>query len=137
MGCFTKIKLPESFNGDTEVQGPVLVNLPDGINWMVMQDFTYEADSGKKYTIDAGFIFDLASIPQVFKNILSPYGKYTAAAILHDYFYKTVPHQFPEPMTREEADNIFFEGMKSSGVDEVTCYIMYETVKGFGGSSWR
>lgn len=59
----------------------------------------------KKYIVPSGFITDFASIPKVFQWLISKFGKYDKAAVLHDYLY------FTGCETRKESDIIFFEAM--------------------------
>jgi len=41
-------------------------------------------DSDEIITVPVGFITDFASIPQIFWNILPPFGPYGKAAVIHD-----------------------------------------------------
>lgn len=108
-----------------------------GINWRLWRlesDLTYEIDSkgsGKTITPPKGFITDFASIPRILWIFLPPWGKYSRAAIIHDYLcillYYNKPNQFA--INRAKADRIFLEAMEVSGVTTITRYILYLGVR--------
>jgi hypothetical protein len=57
-------------------------------NWELIQDWKYNMN-GNEYVIPAGFQFDGASIPKVFKNIfLTSWGFINWRTLVHDYMYK-------------------------------------------------
>lgn len=57
--------------------------------WEVLEDWTCDfLGRGFTYIIPAGFIFDGASIPRLFWNILNPTGYLFIAGLLHDFVYK-------------------------------------------------
>lgn len=57
--------------------------------WLLIEDWECTL-LGKDYTyiIPAGFVFDGASIPRLFWNILSPTGYLFMAGLVHDFVYK-------------------------------------------------
>jgi hypothetical protein len=132
---------------------------PDGLTWRLDQDFLYQsavvgqafqpAGSGDLpiasssglpaktssspsgvITVPAGFITDLASIPRLFWNILPPFGKYTAAAVVHDWIYRN--HAYP----RATCDAILLEAMQLCGVRWFPRQLIYRNVRAFGWSAW-
>lgn len=56
--------------------------------WRVVEDYYFTLPGGNKIMIPAGFIFDGASIPKLFRGLLSPCGILFIAAIFHDYAYQ-------------------------------------------------
>jgi len=95
--------------------------------------FRYRSSKGL-IEVPKGFITDGASIPRAFWNILSPFGEYFAAAVVHDYLYSTVSiYNF----TRKEIDLLFKEGMYNAGINWVTRETIYYAVKMFGGFSFK
>ena len=57
--------------------------------WEVLEDWTCDfLGRGFTYIIPKGFIFDGASIPRLFWNILNPTGYLFIAGLLHDFVYK-------------------------------------------------
>jgi hypothetical protein len=84
-------------------------------------------------TVPRFFDTDGASIPRVFWNILSPFGDYFKAAVVHDYLYS----RFNEEFTRDEADFIFFEAMYNVGVPWHRRHIIHAAVRAFGWTAYR
>lgn len=94
-------------------------------NWdyrVVTKSFSYDIGfkgSNQQVIIPQGFLTDGASIPKALSKYIPPWGKYGAAAIVHDYLCETlqiVDQGQPRLITRKKADKIFFEAM---GVLEV------------------
>ena len=105
------------------------------VKWILIDKFEYYTDLfGERKTIivPKNFITDLASIPRILWSIYPPFGKYTKAAVLHDYLYKK--HSGFE---RKEADKIFREAMKVSKVDFFTRNLFYFNVRIFGKKHWK
>lgn len=104
----------------------------DGVAWYRLdKPLLYTFQFGTKLIagrVPAGFKTDLASIPGVLQSIFPHDGKYTEAAILHDFLYgKAV-------CSRWMADAIFREGMKNSGVSVWVRFTLWLAVRIFGGS---
>ena len=70
---------------------------------------------------------DGASIPRIFWAILSPFGDYFSAAVIHDFLYQGKYHQF----TRLQSDQIFLEAMKCAGVPWYRRSVIYRAVRLF------
>ena len=117
----------------------------DSHRFKLFRSFTFHLASkygSRSIRIPAGFVTDFASVPKAFWSIVPPYGKYTKAAVLHDYLYhmKGFPRETWEskiPYTRKECDRIFLQAMEVLGVGRTKRYIMYQAVRLFGGKSWR
>lgn len=60
-----------------------------------------------------------------------PWGEYNNAAILHDFLYAT------QPVTRKEADVLFFVDSVESGEKIERAYAMYRALRLFGWIAWR
>jgi len=87
---------------------PLTVTKIDARKWKVERSFIYIIDfedALESIEIPKGFITDFASVPRAFWMVIPPDGKYTQAAVLHDFLYFTQTH------TRKEADKIFLEAM--------------------------
>lgn len=80
--------------------------------------------------VPAGFLTDLASIPQVFQSFLSKIGPYDEPAVVHDYLYAT------QPCTRTLADRTLREGMQDAGVKAWQVFVIYWAVRIGGGPIW-
>ena len=98
--------------------------------WQLVYRLSYYAVSGEKIVVPAGFDTDLASIPQLFQAVLSVNDRHRAAAILHDYLYTV------QDRPREQADALFLEAMKLSGVRFTQRWAMYLAVRIGGWLPW-
>jgi len=108
--------------------------LDDGRTWVLNRSFTYHICtkcSRNKITVPKGFCTDFASVPQIFWNILPPWGKYGKSAVIHDYIYQT------HCRTRKEADAIFKEAMEVLGVPTWQVISMWLAVRLFGWLAWH
>jgi len=122
--------------------------------WEVMEDW-YSNCLGAHFTyiIPAGFIFDGASIPRLFWNILSPSGYLFLAGLIHDFVYKyrflytftTVENLnggetkvIREWYTQKQADKKFEElaDRICMGAHFFT-RISYIALRGFGSFAWN
>ncbi len=78
----------------TKEQMPILRPLPvrkrgERRRYELMEDWKCDLlGRGFTFIIPAGFIFDGASIPRLFWNMLSPSGYLFLAGLLHDFIYK-------------------------------------------------
>jgi hypothetical protein len=83
--------------------------------------------------VHRGFDTDGASIPRIFWSILSPFGPYFKAAVIHDWLYSP----YNDTFDREDSDLIFKEAMYNIGVDWFQREIIFRAVRLFGSSSFR
>lgn len=105
----------------------------DGKYWVLQEKLEYEHPVTKElYVIPRGFVTDLASVPRLFWTAFPPCGKYTIAAVLHDYLYWVQQ----ESCDRECADNILLLAMEEARVNLVTRNSIYAAVRLGGQGSW-
>jgi len=97
------------------------------------EPFRYLSTDHGEIQIPAGFITDGASVPRIFWNILSPFGDYFGAAIVHDYLYTPANRHF----TRRQADRIFLSAMEDAGVPFIRRRTIYRAVRLGGWRSFR
>ncbi len=83
------------------------------------------------FSVEAGFITDLASIPRAFRSIIPQVGRHIQPSIVHDWCYESKTY-----LTREEADLLFLDGMKAVGVGWLRRRAMYSAVRAFGWTLW-
>lgn len=110
---------------------PELTQCADGRNFRVVSPFGFWTPRTGLVSVPKGFITDLASIPRVFWNLLPPFGKYTNAAIVHDYLYRT------HLCSRAMADYVIWQGMRASRVGFAVRLLIWGNVRLFGWIAWR
>lgn len=107
----------------------------DAEQWVVAAPFTATWTRPNHVwviTVASGFTTDLASIPHRLRSFIPQVGRHLQASILHDWCYEdNVPG-----MTRKEADLLFLDGMKASGVAWHDRWLMYLMVRLFGWTVW-
>lgn len=81
--------------------------------------------------VPAGFECDLASVPRVLWWWASPDGKYRAAAVIHDFLYRT------QECSRRAADAVFYHAMRAAGVRRTQALAMWAGVRLGGWVAWR
>lgn len=105
---------------------PLIVEKVGKRTWKVAKTFIYRVgfkDSTEAIVVPKGFITDFASVPRIFWILLPPDGRYSQAAVLHDYLYKI------QIYTRKKSDSIFLEAMKVLKVAWWKRWIMYRAVR--------
>ena len=93
--------------------------------WRVHTAFSIGTFMGN-VTVSKGFITDLASTPRIIWGLIPPFGRYTLAAVVHDFLY--AGHKF----NRKNSDIIFFNLMIRDEVPRLKARIMYLAVRIFG-----
>ena len=113
------------FSGEVHVSP----DLPEGKRWKVEKAFSY---TGKHecFTVPAGFMTDFASVPRVFTWLLPRYGRWTQAAILHDYLWSLAGEG---RISKFDADGIFNRAMRELGVPYLRRWIMWTAVRWAAG----
>jgi hypothetical protein len=98
----------------------------DDQDWEVLRALAYHATS-EDFEVPVGEHTDFASVPRVFVWFIPRYGRYTKAAILHDYLCSIcVP---AGRVSRIEADGIFRQAMRELGVPFLRRWIMWAAVR--------
>ena len=117
--------------GCARIPSPTVKPFADNQAWLLVEKLTYSiGQSGISNTVPQGFVTDFASIPKPLWSYLSPHGRYSKAAIVHDYLY------WVQDCTREEADNILLIAMKESGVSSAQQKEIYLGVRAGGWYAW-
>lgn len=105
------------------------VQQTDATHWRLLEEFQYRIGNehtGDLIVVPEGFITDFASIPRLFWNILPPFGKYSPAAVIHDYLYNRRLY------SRKKCDQVFLEAMTVMKVVWWKRQTMYWAVRVFG-----
>jgi|SRR6187431_560590 len=103
----------------------------DGRNWWLEFQLIYRSDVLGQIVVPKDFLSDFASTPAFLWADIPPWGKWSAAAWLHDWLYAS------QPCTREQADNVLLEAMITCGVDSRRRSLIYAAVRMFGQPSWN
>ena len=103
---------------------------PDGFKtWKLISEFRQSVFiDGKRHDIAVpkNTRTDLASVPRIFWMLIPPFGRYSQAAVIHDYLYSE------GKLDKILADKIFHELMLKYGVYKWKARIMYLAVCAFG-----
>jgi hypothetical protein len=93
----------------------------DGRTMVLLNELRYTDPYGVVWVAPSGAKVDGASIPRAFWTIMgAPFeGKYRKASVLHDVAYDE------QRVAPEEADLMFYNAMRASGVGAVTAKTMY------------
>jgi len=124
---------------DAHFTGPLDCRQIDAENWQLLAALTFirgDDNDNEAITAPAGFVTDYASTPQCVWCLLPKSGEYDAAAVIHDFLYKTHCIQ-GQPIDRADADDVFREAMDSLGVSWWQAATMFRMVRWFGGSAWN
>jgi hypothetical protein len=98
----------------------------DEKNWELLRELNYDG-TRQSFVVPVGTGTDFASVPRVFIWFLPQYGRYTKAAILHDYLWRSgVPGN---ELTLPEADAILRRAMRELGVPFLRRWIMWAAVR--------
>ena len=101
-------------------------------------EWTLEAPYERKTSIGsvvvpAGFKTDLASTPRLVWLRFPRWGRWSGAAVVHDWFYRT----HPAGVTRYRADRILLELMREDAVRYGDSMTIYRAVREFGDTAWN
>jgi hypothetical protein len=104
----------------------VVVEAIDDTNWKVREGFSYKGKS-ETFSIPVGAETDFASVPRIFVWFLPRYGRYTLAAILHDYLWRQ--RASTGAMDYVDADGMFRRAMRELEVPFLRRWIMWAAVR--------
>ncbi len=115
----------------------LIVRSHNETKWQLTEEFKFyfEENGSKEYiTVTKGFITDFASVPRILWSILPPTGRYTKAAVLHDFLYSNKSNT---NFTRKQCDKMFLQAMEILGVKKWVRRTIYRAVRIFGGNYFR
>jgi hypothetical protein len=123
---------------DTGVQSGLIeqgIGFPGGLsvdvreisdtNWALLTGFEYRAQT-ERFFVPHGERTDFASVPRVFVWFIPRYGRYTKAAVLHDHLCRLSEEG---TFGRRDADGVFRQAMRVSGVPFLRRWIMWAAVR--------
>jgi hypothetical protein len=111
--------------------------------WRLLAPLIWTGTRGDTFTVPVGFVTDFATVPRFLHWLVSPYGAYTRAAVLHDWLLvelaewtKTHPREGLEtynhsepPANSRDADGIFRRVMEDLGVPWAKRWTMWAAVR--------
>jgi hypothetical protein len=104
-------------------------------NFHFISDYQIALDSPLKWVgktetfiVPKGFVSDFATVPKFLWWLFGPTGKYTAAAILHDWLCTLLGTRCP-PASARDTDGIFRRRCKELGVDYVSRWLLWTGVR--------
>lgn len=102
----------------------------EGREAVLTRSLIYESSVGDRFVVPRGFRTDLVSVPAFARGWIGRWEASAPAAVLHDYFYVT------HIIERGEADYLFWEALRASGVRPFKAWVMFRAVRWFGGRGW-
>lgn len=104
----------------------------DGIRFRLNREMSYRMKDGCTITIRVPFVFDWASVPWIFTLIYPPAGDgknlYGWASVFHDWLLEHKKIE-GEPISREQADDVFKEIMDYLNVLPLKSWLLWKAVK--------
>jgi hypothetical protein len=94
--------------------------------WQILAPLQYQGQEDS-YTVPVGQTTDFASVPRIFAWFIPPYGRYTKAAILHDYLWRVLAVE--GRMEWIDADGLLRRAMRELGVPFLQRWIMWAAVR--------
>lgn len=110
--------------------------------WRVVEDYILEIPNHPRITIPEGFIFDGASVPKIFRNLVSPTGILLIPGLVHDFGYRynyllTHYSRYMEGAGKDIFDELFLEIANHVNGLKAINEIAYFAVKYGGGKAWK
>jgi hypothetical protein len=105
--------------------------------WQLTEAFKFYFEENNQKTdiiVPKDFITDFASVPRVLWSILPPTGRYTKAAVLHDYLYS---NSSKLDFNRKQCDEMFLQAMEILGVKKWVRNTIYRAVRIFGKNYFK
>lgn len=104
----------------------VIVRQADEQFWELMHPLEYRGKV-ESFVVPAGMLTDFASVPRPFVWFIPQYGRYTMAAILHDYLWSRLAAK--GELSWIDADAIFRRALRELGVPFLRRWIMWAAVR--------
>lgn len=110
----------------------LIVQRLKGKTWEVLQDFKYQTPIiNGVVKVPSGFVTDFASVPRLPIVYFLTGNTAHKAAVIHDYLYRT------HICNRRQADRIFKEAMKLTGVPGWRRFLMYSALRLCAAGTWK
>jgi Protein of unknown function (DUF1353) len=99
------------------------------VSWQLVEPLVYQGDR-ELFTVPAGFRTDFASVPRAYQWLIARSGRYTKAAVLHDWLVRCRPE-----ISRSDTDGLFRRALFELGVPFVRRWLIWGAVRWI--SLWR
>jgi hypothetical protein len=93
------------------------------VDWELVEPLKYRGNT-ELFEVPAETKTDFASVPAFFQWLIPRSGRYTRAAVLHDYLLRSVPG-----LSRADADGIFRRAMAELKVPFLRRWLMWAAVR--------
>jgi hypothetical protein len=129
---------PKNCKGESMGQfaNDLIVKVENNGRYSVVQEpFSFRTKDGKLVTVPYGYRTDFASIPRAFWILLPPTGRYSKAAVVHDYLCtggKVSDNGVMHSVKWKEAADIFLDAMETLKVRRIARIPMYYAVRVYG-----
>ena len=114
-------------------------DMGDG-NAMLLERFRYQTpDTGEIIEAEKGFITDFASIPRLFRVLVTGNDNTKKPAVIHDKGYREKQQHrswWARYNARKRQDKIMYMGMKENGVAWWKRHAVYRAIRGGGAFAW-
>lgn len=90
--------------------------------YVLLEEFLYKDHRKRVIKVPARFSTDFASIPRVFRWLVTGHDQTRKPAVVHDYLVRN------KQFLRSEADNVFNHAMKDAGVPGWKRFLCYSAV---------
>lgn len=128
----------KEFDGSLDVQYSKLAFEELGKHyWVVKKAFSMDLGIDRRVYIPKGYLSDGASVPGVFQRLIPPWGKYSQAAVMHDWLceYLLIWDDNLEDwisISRSDCDALFNTGMRILRVKKSLRVVMFNAVRAYG-----
>jgi hypothetical protein len=105
---------------------PLVVRRASDQLWEVLEPIVYHGRRDT-FVVPAGFLTDFASVPRVVVWLIPRFGRYTPAAVLHDWLVTT--GLTTGVVSSRDADGLFRRVLRELGVPPVRRWLMWVGVR--------
>lgn len=102
--------------------GTITVEVVDDRMWELVDPVIYHGRDDA-WTVPAGFRTDFATVPKILQWLTPRTGRYSPAAVVHDFLCDT------KPVSRKDADGIFRRILHELGVPVLLRWLMWAGVR--------
>jgi Protein of unknown function (DUF1353) len=96
------------------------------VDWKLLRSLGYQGKQ-ERFVVEPEMTTDFASVPRVFVRLLPRYGRYTKAAILHDFLWRTQVKT--GRLSWRDADGMFRRAMRELDVPFLRRWVMWAAVR--------